>query len=212
MRLLFLPLWLLLSFSLRAQPKDGWALKNEKEGVKVYYKNSSNIQEIKLITSINSSMSGMVQLFSEVDLYPKWGYKIIEARLLHRVSPTEMYYYSKIDFPWPMSDRDIIMHSKMTQDPVSKKIVAISVAMPDYLPVNKDVVRIRNANTNWTIFPGTNGWLYSEYYIYSDPGGSIPAWLINLAIDVGPRETIKSIRNILKDPKYQRVKLTYIKE
>jgi hypothetical protein len=212
MRLLFLPLWLLLSFSLRAQPKDGWALKNEKEGVKVYYKNSSNIQEIKLITSINSSMSGMVQLFSEVDLYPKWGYKIIEARLLHRVSPTEMYYYSKIDFPWPMSDRDIIMHSKMTQDPVSKKIVAISVAMPDYLPVNKDVVRIRNANTNWTIFPGTNGWLYSEYYIHSDPGGSIPTWLINLAIDVGPRETIKSIRNILKDPKYQRVKLTYIKE
>jgi hypothetical protein len=137
---------------------------------------------------------------------------VIESRLLKRVSSTEMYYYSRIDFPWPLSDRDIIMHSKMVQDPVTKKVVSTSVAMPDYIPTVKDVVRIRTANTVWTVFPGVGGWLYSEYYIYSDPGGSLPAWLINMAIDVGPRETVKNIRNILRDPKYQNAKLPYIKE
>jgi hypothetical protein len=212
MRLRFVLLLLLSVCILNAQSNDGWAFKNEKEGVKVYYKNTSNIQEIKLISSIQSTLSGMMQLFSEVDHYPRWGYKLSESRLLKKVSPTEMYYYSRIDFPWPLSDRDIIMHSKMVQDPVTKKVVSTSVAVPDFIPTVKDVVRIRTANTVWTIFPGVGGWLYSEYYIYSDPGGSLPAWLINMAIDVGPRETVKNIRNILRDPKYQNAKLPYIKE
>lgn len=197
---------------LNAQSKDGWVFKNEKEGVKVYYKSTSDIQEVKLITSIKSNLSGLIQLFSEVENYPAWGYKITEARLLKKVSDTECYYYSKIDFPWPMNDRDIIMHSKTTQDPVTNKITAVSVAVPDYLPVNKDVIRIRTAHTSWIIYPGTGGWLYTEYYIYSNPGGNIPDWLVNMAIDMGPRETIKGIRNALKKARYQNSKLAYIKE
>ncbi|MBU6343454.1 MAG: hypothetical protein KGS48_18295 [Bacteroidetes bacterium] len=212
MRVLFMHLFVACAFIMNAQNKDGWAFKNEKEGVKVYYKNTSNIQEIKLISSIQSNLSGMIQLFTEVEHYPLWGYKVIEARLLKRISATEMYYYSRIDFPWPMSDRDLIMHSQMTQDPATKKVVCTSTAAPDFIPEVKDVVRVRTANTTWTLFPGTGGWLYSEYYIYSDPGGSIPAWLINMAIDVGPRETIKNIRAILRDPRYQRAKLPYIKD
>jgi len=203
---------LFLSLQINAQNNDSWVFKNEKEGVKVYYKVTSDIQEVKLISSIQSTMSGLIQLFSEVENYPKWGYKIIESRLLNKVSDTESYYYSKIDFPWPMNDRDIIMHSKTVQDPVTHCITAVSVAVPDYIPVNKDVIRIRTANTKWTIYPGTGGWLYTEYYIKSNPGGTIPEWLVNLAIDMGPRETIKGIRNALKQKRYQQVKLGYIKE
>ncbi|MEI6411495.1 MAG: START domain-containing protein [Bacteroidota bacterium] len=203
---------LFLSLKINAQDNDGWVFKNEKEGVKVYYKSTSDIQEVKLISSIQSTMSGLIQLFSEVENYPKWGYKIIESRLLKKVSDTESYYYSKIDFPWPMNDRDIIMHSITVQDPVTRCITAVSVAVPDYIPVNKDVIRIRTANTKWTIYPGAGGWLYTEYYIHSDPGGTIPEWLVNLAIDMGPRETIKGIRNALKQNRYQQVKLGYIKE
>ncbi|MBK8922208.1 MAG: hypothetical protein IPM81_12020 [Saprospirales bacterium] len=47
---------------------------------------------------------------------------------------------------------------------------------------------------------------------YSDPGGNLPDWAINLAIDVGPRETIKRMREILKDPLYQNAKLAHIRE
>lgn len=211
------PLLLLFSFlffnlGINAQDNDGWVFKNEKEGVKVYYKATADVQEVKLISSIKSRMSGMIQLFSEVENYPTWGYKVIESRLLKRVSDTECYYYSKIDFPWPMNDRDIIMHSKIEQDPVTNCITAISVAAPDYIPANKDVIRIRNSHTRWTIYPGSGGWLYTEYYIYSNPGGNIPDWLVNMAIDMGPRETIKGIRNALKQPKYQNTKLAYIKE
>jgi len=197
---------------LAAQKNDGWELKNNKDGVKVYFKKTADVHEIKLITSLHTSLSGIVQLLSEVEHYPLWGYKILESKLLKKVSDTEVYYYTKLDFPWPLNDRDIIMHTHLTQDPVTKKIITTSVAVPDYLPENKDVVRIQQANTRWTLLPGTGGWPYIEYYIYTNPGGNLPDWLINMAIDVGPRETIKAMRTLLQQEKYKKTKLAHIKE
>ncbi len=195
-----------------AQGADGWVLKNEKEGVKVYYRQTSDVYELKLITSLKVSLSGMVTLLSEVDNYPKWGYKVSESRELRKVSDSEIYYYSKLDFPWPLDDRDIIVQSKIVQDPLTRRITATSKATPDYLPVQKGVVRMRNAHTTWTLVPGLGGWTYVEYYIYSDPGGSLPAWLVNMALDVGPRETIKNIRGFVQQEKYQKAKLAYLRE
>lgn len=197
---------------LQAQNNDAWTLRKDKEGVKVYYRQVTDIHEIKLATSLKIPLSGLIQLFSEVENYPKWGYKVMESKLLQKVSETEMYYYSRLDFPWPMSDRDLIMHTRLTQDPKTRRIIAVSEAAPDYLPVTKDVERIREAHTQWTLVPGSGGWVYVEYYIHSDPGGSIPDWLINMTLDVGPRETIKSIRDLIQSQKYQGAKLAYIKE
>lgn len=194
------------------QNTDGWVFKNEKEGVKVYYRKTSDIYELKLITSLKVSLSGLVSLLSEVDNYPKWGYKVTESRELKKVSEWETYYYSKLDFPWPLDDRDIVVRSTMTQDPVTRRITANSVAMPDYIPSQKGVVRMRNAHTSWTLVPGPGGWTYVEYYIYSDPGGSLPDWLVNMALDVGPRETIKNIRDFVRQDKYQSAKLAHLKD
>lgn len=208
------PYWLfLLLFSapLFAQKNDGWVLKNEKDAVKVYYRKTADIYELKLSTSIKVPLSGIVKLFDEVQNYAAWGYKISEARLLKKVSPTEMYYYSRIDFPWPMSDRDVVLHTKLEQDPHSLAIISVSTAVPDYIPEVKDVVRVRTVNSKWTLIPGIGGWLYAEYYLYSDPGGSIPDWAINMALDLGPRETIKRMREILKNAPYQESKLAHIK-
>ncbi len=197
---------------LSAQSDDSWVLKSEKDLVKVYYRKTSDIHELKLTTSIKVPLSGMVHLFDQVQKYPTWGYKVAESRLLKRVSPTEIYYYSRIDFPWPLSDRDIVVNTTLRQDPVSNTITSTSVAVSGWVPEEKGVVRMKKANTRWTLTPGTGGWLYVEYYLYSDPGGNLPDWAVNLALDVGPRETIKSIRNIVKDPEYQNTKLAHIKE
>lgn len=197
---------------INAQDTNGWIFKNEKEGVKVYYRKTSDVYELKLITSLKVSLSGLVTLLSEVDNYPKWGYKVTESRELKKISEWETYYYSKLDFPWPLDDRDIVVRSKMEQDPVTRRITATSVSEPDYIPANKGVVRMRNAHTSWTLLPGPGGWTYVEYYIYSDPGGSLPDWLVNMALDVGPRETIKNIRNFVLQDKYQRAKLAHLKD
>lgn len=208
----FLCLFALFAVSSQAQSGDGWIFKNEKDGVKVYYKKTSDVHEIKMITSMKATLSGVVQLFNEVENYPKWGYKLTEAKMLKKVSDKEFYYWSKLDFPWPLSDRDIIVQAKLEQDSATRRITSISVAKPDYLPENKDIVRLKKTTTKWTVVPGAGGWLYIEYYIHSNPGGNIPDWLVNMAIDVGPRETLNTMRKMLQEPKYRTVKLAHIKE
>ncbi len=191
---------------------DDWIFKNEKDGIKVWYRKTSDIHEIKLATSLKTPLSGLVKLLSEPENYPEWGYKVSHSRLLKKVSDHEIYYYSKFDFPWPLDDRDLIMHSVMEQDPVTRKLTSRSVALPDYIQRNKGMTRISTAQTTWTMLPGPGGWVYVEYYIYSSPGGSIPDWAVNMAIDVGPRETIKGIRKFVQQEKYQQAKLAYIKD
>ena len=195
-----------------AQNTDGWIFKNEKEGVKVFYRKTDGIYELKLITSLKVSLSGLVKLLGEVENYPKWGYKVAESRQLKKPSDWELWYYSRLDFPWPLDDRDVIVRSVMEQDPQTGRVTATSVSQPDYLPEEKGVVRMRTARTTWTLFPGQGGWTYVEYYIYSDPGGSLPDWLVNMALEVGPRETIKNIRDFVQRPEYQTARLAFLKE
>jgi START domain len=204
---------LALPFFAQSQTEPAWVFKNEKDNVKVYYRRTSDVHEIKLVSSIKTTLSGLVHLLGEVEMYPSWGYKVMESKVIEKISDTEMYYYSRLDFPWPFSDRDIVMHTKLTQDSETRAIIATSTAVSsDKVPVKKDVVRITNAKTTWKIWPGASGWAYIEYYIYSDPGGNMPDWVVNMAIDMGPRETIKRMRNILKNPDYQAVRLAHIKE
>ena len=210
--LLFNFICLITATATFAQSGDGWVFKNEKDGIKVYYKKTSDVHEIKMVTSMKATLPGIVQLLSEVENYPKWGYKLTEAKLLKRVNDKEYYYYSKLDFPWPLSDRDIVVVTKLEQDSLTRRVTSTSYSKPAYLPENKDVVRIKTTTTKWTVIPGAGGWQYIEYYIYSDPGGNIPDWLVNMAIDVGPLETLGSMRDMLQQPKYRTAKLAYIKE
>ncbi len=204
-----------LALSSNAQkqtPEKEWVFKGQKDGIKVYYRQTQDVHELKLATTVRASLPGLAQLFDDVPNYTKWSYRVVESRLVKRVSETEMYYYVRIDFPWPLSDRDLIMHSYLQQDPHTRTIVSASKAAPDMLPVKDGVVRIRKAHSKWVITPTTPGVLAVEYYLYSNPGGNLPDWLINMAIDMGPRESIKNMRTLLLDPQYQNVRLAHIRE
>jgi hypothetical protein len=55
----------------------------------------------------------------------------------------------------------------------------------------------------WTITPLKDGSLSLEYQLLVDPGGSVPAWLVNLAVVDGPFETMSALREKVKEKKYQ---------
>jgi hypothetical protein len=123
-----------------------------------------------------------------------------------------MLYYAKIDFPWPLSDREMVMQTKLIQDPETRVVVSTSTAVSGHVSATKGIVRVTKCNAKWIIKPKVGNTVDVEYYLYSDPGGSLPDWLINLALDMGPRETVKKMRELLKLQRYHNVKLAHIKE
>lgn len=205
-------IFILISPSLLAQNDSNWEFKGEKEGIKIYHQKTPGLLHIKLVTAVKAPLSGIVTLFSDVDHYTDWGYKIVQSRLLKRVSNNELWYYAMYDFPWPLDDRDIILHSRIEQDPISRRITITNTPYPTYLPDNKGVLRIQNTTTKWLFIPGDNGWVHVEQQISTDSAEDLPEWLIKLTADTGPRETAKSVRSILQQEKYQVVKLAHIKD
>jgi hypothetical protein len=51
----------------------------------------------------------------------------------------------------------------------------------------------------------------AEYTLYADPGGSVPAWLVNLFIADGPLESFQKLKEHIKKPAYANARLAGIK-
>lgn len=201
-----------ITTALSAQDADKWEYKGEQDHIKIYHQRTPGLLHIKLETSLKAPMAGIATMFSDVSTYTDWGYKIVEARLLRRVSDTEMYYYARYDFPWPIADRDIILHSKMEQNPTTRAITITNTPSPDYLPVTKDVQRIKNTTTKWLFIPGNGGWVYTQQQISTDSAEGVPDWLVKLTADTGPRETAKGVRRVLSSERFQKAVLAHIRE
>jgi hypothetical protein len=87
-----------------------------------------------------------------------------------------------------------------------------SVGLPDYKPEVEDIVRIRAFESSWEITPNNDGTVYIDYTAKTDPGGNIPAWIINLGIATGPVKTMEKLAEVVQDPKYQQAEaLAYLK-
>ncbi len=188
-----------------------WTLYKDSGDVKVFYRKSSNsrINELKILTRINSNLSTIVEAITDVPAYPKWVYGASSSKLIGQKNAWEQTYYNMLDFPWPLSDRDVAIRTKITQNKESKIVESVSISDPYATPELKDVVRIRNFHSQWTFTPKTN-YVDAEYVFSSDPGGNLPAWLINMALDEGPLKTINGLKSIIASGKYDNTNILNI--
>lgn len=192
-----------------------WEKTKEEDGITVYYRDAptSSIKEVLIELDIETSLSALMAALHDIDSYTEWVYKMPEAReVLDSHSDHEVFYYSRSDFPWPLSDRDMVVRSTFQQDPVTKVITSRSVAVPDALPREADMVRIEHMDITWTITPKEEGGVHIEYRFASDPGGALPAWLINLALDKGPLGTFRGLRKELTKRKYRYASVPGVQE
>ncbi len=207
----FLTLLLIFSYPfLHAQAT--WQLKKSSDGINVYYRNAENssIKELRMEATFKTTLSNLVSFLYEVDNYKEWVYSFTDARLEAQVSEKEIYYYGLVDFPWPLWDRDYFARSTIHQDTKTGKVTIISKAVPDYKPTQKGIVRIKDMNIKWELTPTENGMVKVLYYLKSDPGGDIPAWAINMALDKGPLQTLTQLRQLVQQQDKKLAMLSFI--
>jgi hypothetical protein len=87
----------------------------------------------------------------------------------------------------------LVLHLKINQDSVTKILMVTIKNMPDYLPPVEDVVRVPSSSTTLTFIPLSESRLKVSCYVSVDPGGQIPAWVINMFSTQGPYETFKNL-------------------
>jgi hypothetical protein len=198
-----LSMLLILTSMTTFSQESTWKFVKETNGVKVYFRTiaNSNLNEVKIQTTFNSNLSTIVEALRDVNAYREWVYKAAYSYTVKEFSANEMEYYNKFNFPFPLDDRDVVIHSKILQNPQNKVVTSVSYAKLDIVPENKNVVRIKDFHSKWT-FIAKNNLVYGEYIFKSNPGGNIPAWLINLSLDEGPIKTIQNFKQQLQLDKY----------
>lgn len=197
-----------------AQTKDGWELKRDKGGIKVYVRDSpdSKIKELKFTTKVEASLSTIAAVLTHVEGFDDWVYASVDSKTIKKASDTEVYYYTEIDFPWPFENRDLVLHSKFWQDAKTLAIHSQTTSAHWMEDNKKGLVRITKADLKWSFTPLGNGIVKVDYYLNSDPGGNIPAWMVNLAADQGPLQTMVKFKEMLEKEKYKNQKLAFVHE
>ncbi len=213
--LLALGIFFLLPNFLAAQStKDSWELKRDKGGIRVYVKESqtSKIKEMKFTTQIEASLNTIAAVLTYVEGYNDWVYSNKISRTIKKISDTEMYYYTELKFPWPFDNRDLILHSVVWQDPKTLAIHSKTNSVHWMEKENDGIVRITKADLYWKFTPLGRGQVKVDYHMISDPGGSIPAWMVNLVADQGPLQTMVKFKEMLEKEKYKNAKLAFVQE
>ncbi|HTL10172.1 MAG TPA: START domain-containing protein [Chitinophagaceae bacterium] len=203
-----------LFFTNFLQAQNNWELKVDRDGIKVYTKklDSSPLKAVKTVCTINTSLSVLTAVLLDVNGSLDWVYSTKSITLLKQVSPSELIYYSEIDVPWPASNRDFIVGIVVTQDERTKAVTVLGINKPNYLPEKKDIVRIQQSYSKWLITPIPQGGVKIEYELQVDPGGKVPAWLVNMFATKGPFETFKKLQQQVKKPVYSRRSFAFVKE
>lgn len=204
---------LALLFSLISFGQDTWTLKTNKDGIAIYTKTieNSNYKGIRVKCSLPATLSQFVAVIMDVNTATEWLYSTKSSTLLKQVSPAEVYYYSEVGLPWPLSNRDFICHLTARQDPRTKVVTIDGPVVPDYMPQKDGIVRVTHSSGKWIITPAENNTVNIEYTLEADPGGSIPAWLVNLFVTKGPMESFKKLKNQINKSQYKKAQYAFIK-
>jgi hypothetical protein len=189
-----------------------WKLDRDKEGIKVYSSPypDSKIKALKVVCTVESTLSQLAAVLMDIKNQDEWFYHT-KSSILKEVSPSELFYYSELSLPFPMSNRDFIEHIVISQNSVTRVMTMIVQNLPDFIPAKKGLVRVLNSQCKWVVTPLTDKSLLVEFTLFADPAGSIPVWLVNAMSYYGPYETFKKLKNQLLKPEYQNVSLAFIK-
>ncbi len=189
-------LFLLLSLQLHAQ--SPWQLKKDQSGVKVYVRDveGMSLKESKATVQFSGSVDAVVSLVQDFGNYPNWAPRVMEARLVERVSDDVLISYSINDSPWPVSDRDIVLRNALERNSDGSVRIVIT-ALPGKVEQVKSVVRMTYFEGYYLIKPLAQGQVEVTYQAIFDPAGSIPAWMANMAVVDTPFDLLTNMRQKL---------------
>ncbi|WBA80497.1 START domain-containing protein [Endozoicomonas sp. GU-1] len=207
--------WISLALAEEKSEHFEWQLvKDDSDsGIKVFTRNvaGSELREFRGEMTISSTLTAPVALIEDVAVATEWMHNCggIDALEYHQ-DRGEAITYMITKAPWPVSDRDTVVHSRTRQDATSKVVRVDLTAKNDQVPANNDYVRITRMNGFWLFTPAADGQIDVVYQVHAEPGGALPAWLSNSIVVDTPYHTLKNMQMIIQAGRYQKAQRNYI--
>ena len=166
------------------------------------------------VTVVKSSLSGLVSLILDTDRASEWAYRTRRIEVLRRDDETATFMIrGETDFPWPFSDRDVVMLGQISQDEKSRTVTIHSYSTPPGLiAIRSGYVRMPDMRGDWIFRPLGKGLVEVTMVGRADPGGNIPASLVSMLIHETPYQTLLGLRKMIADERYQHARILKLRE
>lgn len=173
-----------------------WELKKNEDGIIVYTREiaNSDFLEYKGIATVNASRRKVAEVILRISDYINWFPDCLDSKRLSYPDKNEVLVYYKIDSPWPVKDRDAVVHLYINDEPDKNKTTIDFKAEPNSLEKYPGVVRVPKSSGYWKL-ESINNQTKVTYQNHADPGGSVPAWVVNMFVVDAPFKTLLAIKN-----------------
>jgi START domain-containing protein len=185
---------------------ERWEKIIDEDGIVVWQRDvaGTSIVEFKARARVNAPIIQVAAVLRNSGREQEWMESCVESRVLEWRSAIDATIYNRTASPvFFVSDRDLVAEAKTTIIPERRAVhVAFKSTSHKAAPKVDGVVRMPNVKGHWDLLRIDANATEVEYQIQADPGGDLPAWLVNWASQRIPFNTITAMRAQVKKPGY----------
>ncbi|MBD2858565.1 START domain-containing protein [Spongiibacter sp. KMU-158] len=206
---------LLLVLSLPVWALDaGWELAKDSKGIQVYLREVPN-SPVKAFRGEVEIDAGVLQILGALDDTPaftEWMHNCAKSELIHKYSLVDRQQYMVIDFPWPTTDRDMIIRNKISYD-LEQGYARIDLSAFDEAELPAEAKAKMPGKSKFRRVSELTGFFELQqlspektrvvYQLHMDPAGSVPSGIVNMMLVDNPFNSLQGLRERAPLAKYQ---------
>ena len=190
-----------------------WKKVKDKDGVQVYraHSDDSQFKTFKSVSRIElDNIQSFVGLLLDEQAYPRWVHMVSSAELKATDDPRRYELFIETRLPWPVRNRFTKVDLVLTQ----KEDYSIRFELREPLipaqPRDGFILAFTRGFYELKINSGSNNVdIIAE--VFADPGGFVPAFLVNIITVDMSYYTAKKLERIIKTEKYQNYSTNLVK-
>ena len=186
-----------------------WETRLDEDGILVQSRliSATKYEEFRAETEIDATVAQAMALLIDISACTQWLFRCKEGRVIRETSTTERTFYQVTSLPFPAKSRDSIFHAAITFEGKSTVRVTMN-SMPDEIPQTKHI-RVLEAFGTYILEPTSENKLRVTWQQYIDPGGALPAWLVNSMLSDLPFKSLRAFRELVQQSPYRDARLAY---
>lgn len=194
----------ILSLGLGSASAKSWEVVKKGQGIIVSQREEPNrdLPSFKGVGEVDGSIYEILAILRDGKARKEWMTKSGKTMVLKRLSPFETYSYQQTLAPFPVSDREVIMHTQVYRRSEPEELIATftGVKWDEKIPgvERSDYVWMPYLKGYWRLVSKGPSKTEVTYMVNTDPGGMLPNLLIRRITRDLPFWTLVGLRKQVK--------------